>query len=326
MISLRIRTAIEGHLQLTEDLLDNGFGTDWKKFNRTVFDFIANRINRAVTGRITSSTFLVTERLIIGQDHLDNLLFDKKLKDEESLIHAIANSKRTFHWLSGKTLHSYWHGGKAKETKLNVLLVFLGIDPAEWEEWKSARRNAQPTPLRAKKSVQQDVLKNYFLGNYHLYYQKSDGSNVLIKAPFVIERDANDQVVVQTITEGHLYKSSLVELREGILYIHLENQFFNDKENHIFNVGNETNPEVIFGISNTITVKSKLAIGLRNVLIKQKRDFSPPNFEEKELAMTGQEKLDDEENLVCNFFRKQKTNQLNSYATCSREEMRSMLN
>ncbi|MFM8832720.1 MAG: hypothetical protein ACKOEV_03660, partial [Cytophagales bacterium] len=235
MISLRIRTAIEGHLQLTEDLLDNGFGTDWKKFNRTVFDFIANRINRAVTGRITSSTFLITERLIIGQDHLDNLLFDKKLKDEESLIHAIANSKRTFHWLSGKTLHSYWHGGKAKETKLNVLLVFLGIDPAEWEEWKSARRNAQPTPLRAKKSVQQDVLKNYFLGNYHLYYQKSDGSNVLIKAPFVIERDANDQVVVQTITEGHLYKSSLVELREGILYIHLENQFFNDKENHIFN-------------------------------------------------------------------------------------------
>ncbi|MFM8833120.1 MAG: hypothetical protein ACKOEV_05745, partial [Cytophagales bacterium] len=96
--------------------------------------------------------------------------------------------------------------------------------------------------------------------------------------------------------------------------------------NHIFNVGNETNPEVIFGISNTITVKSKLAIGLRNVLIKQKRDFSPPNFEEKELAMTGQEKLDDEENLVCNFFRKQKTNQLNSYATCSREEMRRMLN
>lgn len=319
MLSPKIKTAIEADPLLTETLNDHGLGHDWKKFNRTAFELIALHINKTVSAKISASPFLLTERLIIGEDHLQNLLFDKKVKDEDALVHFIASMKRPFHWVSGKTLHSYWNGGKPKETKLNVLLAFLGIEFSEWDSWKAFRQNGLPglSARVSKKTSQLGVIKNYFLGNYFLYYQKSDSSETLIKAPFTIEKDPNDQIIVQTITEGHLYKSSLVELREGILYIHLENQFFNDKENHIFNVGNETTPEVIFGISNTITVKSKLAIGLRNVLIKQKKPFPQNPPDEKEISLSAEINLDAEEALVRKYFLQQKINQLHSPTCCS---------
>lgn len=326
VISSKIKSALEATPLLVDVLSDHGIEPNWKKFNRTTFELIAHAINKTVSGKISAAPFLVTERMILGEDQLQNFLFEKHLKDEEALVHFIAAMKRPFHWVSGKTLHSYWNGGKAKATKLNVLLVFLGVDLAEWDTWRSPKLGfpAAATQKVGRKSAKNDVLLHYFLGDYYLYYQKSDGSDHLIKAPFTIEKDLHDQITVQTITEGHLYKSSLVELREGILYIHLENQFFNDKENHIFNVGNETNPEVIFGISNTITVKSKLAIGLRNVLIKQKKGFTFPAFEEKELPLSHSEKLETEENLVLHFFRKQKVNQLNSHTTCSLAVLQSM--
>jgi hypothetical protein len=326
MVSPKIKSAIEADVRLAEDLNSNGFVSDWKKFNRTTFEFIARRINKIVSSKIANSPFLVTEKLIIGQDYLSKMLFEKKAKDEESLIHMIANLKRPFNWISGKTLQSYWNGGKAKETKINVLLVFLGVEISEWDKWKDARKNS-PLSFSGRtnrKPGKQDVLINYFLGNYFLYYQKTDGSDTLIKAPFIIEKDDNDQVIVQTITEGHLYKSTLIELREGILYIHCENQFFNDKENHIFNVGNETNPEVIFGISNTITVKSKLAIGIRNVLIKQRKEFSSMLFEEKEINLSEDTKLDAEENLVRSYFLKQKTNIMTSHTCCTIDVLKKM--
>jgi len=320
MIATRIKEAIEANPELNEQLLASGLGLDWKKFNRTVFEFIARRINKKVTHYAVQNPFLVTEKLIIGRDQLQSILFNKKLSNEEAFIDYLTQLKRTFNWVSSKTLHSYWNGGQAKNTKLNVILVFLGVEIAEWDSWKKFHSAGilRTIPVRSnKRSVQQDLLKNYYLGSYHLYYQKSDNSDLLVKAPFIIGIDERGQIYAETITEGHPYKSSLIEIRDGILYIHCENQLFDEKENHIFNVGNETNPEVLFGISNTISVKTKLAIGIRNVLVKQQENFNEFSFTEKEIEFSGAGKLNGEEAVVLKYFNEHTTNIINSRHCCS---------
>ena len=320
MIPQKIKDAIESSPELNEQLVSAGMGLDWKKFNRTAFEFLARRINRKVTQQAIAQPSLVSEKLIIGKDQLLQLVPEKNLSTDDGVSQTLAKQKRPFTWISGKTLHSYWNQGKAKETKLNVLLAYLQVEVMDWDEWKNPSSNTVLINNKVKpsrKSGQQELIKNYFLGSYYLYYQKSDSSRNLVKAPFVIGVDERGQVLVQTITEGHPYRSSLVELRDGILYIHCENQVFDEKENHIFNVGNETNPEVLFGVSNTISVKMKMAIGIRNVLVKQKTPFKDSTFMEKEVAFdSGQENLEHEERVVLKYFLGQSVNLINTQHCC----------
>ena len=325
MIPTRIKDALEASPELNEQLLTSGLGLDWKKFNRTVFEFIARRINKKVTQRALQNPYLITEKLIIGKDQLQSILFNSKLSNDEAFIDYLSRLKRNFNWVSSKTLHSYWNGGEAKNTKLNVLLVFLNIEIAEWDNWKKYQSSGifRNIPARvSRKSGPQDLLKHYYLGSYYLYYQKTDNSDTLVKAPFVIGVDERGQIYAQTLTEGHPYKSSLIEIRDGILYIHCENQLFDEKENHIFNVGNETSPEVLFGISNTISVKTKLAIGIRNVLVKQHVDFNENTFIEKEIPFLVHGKMNSEETVVVKYFNQHPTNNINSRYCCSLEALK----
>ncbi len=328
MIPQRIKEAIEANPELNEQLLTSGLGLDWKKFNRTVFEFIARRVNKKVTQHALQNPNLITEKLIIGKDHLQSILFNNKLSSDEAFIEHLNRIKRSFNWISSKTLHSYWNGGKAKNTKLNVLLVFLNIEIAEWDNWKKIEssgifRNIATRVTR--RSGPQDLLKNYYLGSYNLYYQKSDNSETLVKAPFIIGMDQRGQIYAETLTEGHPYKSSLIEIRDGILYIHCENQLFDEKENHIFNVGNETSPEVLFGISNTISVKTKLAIGIRNVLVKQQDDFNENTFIEKEIPFSAGSKISTEETVVLKYFIQHPNNNINSRYCCSLEALKTKM-
>lgn len=318
MISLRIKEAIESHPELNEQLMSAGMGLDWKKFNRTVFEFLARRINRKVTAVAITQPDLITSRLIIGKDQLHTLESKESLSDDQSVSNFLLNLRRPINWISGKTLHSYWNKGKAKDTKLNVLLTFLEIPIMDWDDWKKGTRISNPILKQriARKSSNQNLIKNYFLGSYFLYYQKSDNSRNVVKAPFRINEDDRGQIYAETLTEGHPYRSSLIELRDGILYIHCENQAFDEKENHIFNVGNETNPEVLFGVSNTISVKKKLAIGIRNILIKQKNAFSESTFLEKEIPMDTETKLNKEETTVLKYFLQQDVNLMQSEHCC----------
>lgn len=321
MIPSKIRQAIQNHPEIIKALTQSDLGTDWKKFNRTLFDFIARHINKVVTQRVLESPQLIHEKIVIGKDQLQRIKEEKKLKEEDDFLLWLSNAKRTFHWISGKTLQSYWQNGQPKETKLNVLLVFLGVGQKSWDTWKTRKNTksflSSPAFKANFRRGNQELIRNYFLGSYYLYYAKSDLSPTLIKAPFTIVEDEENNIVAETITEGHLYRSSLIELREGILYIHCENLVFNEKENHIFNVGNETNPEVLFGISNTISVKSKLAIGIRNVLIRQKKKFTDESFLEKEISLHNTPKLDQEEAIVVGYFHQQKVNLITSHHCCS---------
>ncbi len=321
MTPLKIRQAVQNHTELNKALEQADLGTDWKKFNRTLFDFIARHISKVVTQRALENPQLIHEKIIIGKDQIQRILEEKKLKEEEDFLNWLTNTKRAFHWISGKTLQSYWQNGQPKETKLNVLLVFLGVPQKSWDEWKieSNTKSFLPDPTFKVNSRRgtQELIKKYFCGSYYLYYSKSDLSPTLIKAPFTLAEDEQGNMVAETITEGHLYRSNLIELREGILYIHCENLVFNEKENHIFNVGNETNPEVLFGISNTISVKSKLAIGIRNVLIRQKKKFTTASFLEKEISFLEKSKLDNEETIVLAYFRQQGVNLITSHHCCS---------
>jgi hypothetical protein len=318
MIPVRIKMAIENNPELNEQLLAAGMGLDWTKFNRTVFDFLARRINKKVTQQIAAHPSLLTEQLVLGKNQLEKLIGEQPLTDEV-VVSIIANQRKQFNWISGKTLQSYWKKGKAKDTRLNVLLSYLEVAYADWDDWKNSMA---PTTLLNKqirsvrKSNNQSLLKNYFLGSYFLYYQKSDNSRILVKAPFVIGVDERGNIFSQTLTEGHPYQSSTIELRDGILYIHFENQLFDEKENHIFNVGNETNPEVLFGVSNTISVKKRLAIGIRNLLVKQKQAFTEATYLEKEIPFDAEGKLTKEELTVLKYFNQQSINLINSLSCC----------
>ncbi len=324
MIPAKIRQAVQNHPGLNEAIGRAGMETDWEKFNRTQFDFIAHHISKTVTQHALENPQLIDEKIIIGKDQFQRIAEDKKLKEAEDFLLWLSSTKRSFHWISGKTLQSYWLNGQSKETKLNVLLIFLGIPQKFWDDWKIAAgpKSFLPNPANKIRKGNQELIRKYFLGSYFLYYSKSDFSPALVKAPFTLTEGDQGNIMAETITEGHLYRSTLVELREGILYIHCENLVFNEKENHIFNVGNETSPEVLFGISNTISVKSKLAIGIRNVLVKQKKKFTTETFSEKEISLVDASKLDAEESIVKAYFQQQETNLITSRHCCTMEVLK----
>ncbi len=318
MVPVRIKAGIQQDIELKEYLERSGYGHDWSRYTRVVFNGIARRINRRVTARVIQTPDLIGDRWLIGEDELRNLFFRNKWSIVPDFIrHLQGLSPHNPHrWISGKSLQSYWNGGRAKDKKLNVLLTFLEVPVADWENWKLANRPATQAssqtvnpPLNAYPDGL-DLIKKYYLGDYFLYYQKTDGSPTLIKAPFSIRKDASGIPVAETITEGQRYRSSKMELRDGVLYIECENLEFNEKENHVFYVGNDTSPEVILGISSTISVKRKLPIGIRNVLVRQEEAFPRRPFQEKELPFDAGDSLKKEERIVMAYLKRQPLNLL----------------
>ncbi len=330
MIPSGIIKGIEEDYELRRYLDQSGYGLDWGVFTRVVFNAIARIINRRVSNAVILRPALVDDRLIVGGAELDRLFFKKKFSSTGDFIEYLQGLSpyNVHNWISGKTLQSYWNGGRAKDKKLNVLLTFLGVDFADWERWKidgpalgQGPASSFRRPGLATGRNNQELIRKYYLGFYFLYYQKTDGSPTLVKAPFTIGLDDQGMPVVETVTEGMKYRSSLVELRDGILYIECENLEFNEKENHVFNVGNATDPEVIFGISSTISVREKRAIGIRNVLVRQWEGFGSGMPFEKELPFFGDRQWLPEERIIVDYFQRQPYNLLHAGYCCTLTEL-----
>lgn len=320
MVSKRIREAIENHEVIGAVINVTRYGTDWTEYPRTVFEVIARRINQDVTSKAIADPRLIADTLIVGQDELDTLFFKNNFHELDEFISELKslNTYRPYHWISGKTLHSYWNGGNAKDKKLNVLLTFLGIPVQEWEEWKNAdlREISYETP--SDQSL--NVLRKYFTGCYFRYYQKTDGSAAVIKTPFVIRTSFNGVPVVETKTIGHEYRSIHIAVRDGALYIDCENLDWNEKESFIFNIGFETNPKVLLGVSNTVS-RRKEALAIKNVLVRQPEPFDYRTVEGVELPFEGYRAESEEEACVLEFFRSSDDNLITTRYSYSLQEL-----
>ena len=119
------------------------------------------------------------------------------------------------------------------------------------------------------------LIKSYYLGNYFLYYQKTDGSKNIIKTPFILKENESGQIVVKSVSEGHRYSGKVMGIRDGCLYIDCQNLDFEEMEQYVFNIGLETKPQVLFGVSNTVSVKNHQAVALKNILINNRRTILP---------------------------------------------------
>jgi hypothetical protein len=323
MVSKRIREQIEDHPLVKSSINVSRYGKDWSQYPRTVFEGIARKINQDVTQKAIINPVLIADNLIVGQDELDTVFFKQSfttLDDFLKELHSL-NSYKPYHWISGKTLHSYWNNGNAKDKKLNVLLTFLGIPLEEWDEWK----NQEPENILLPSSDQEhshsmNVLRKYFTGCYYRYYQKTDNSPTLVKTPFIIRTSFNGEPVVETKTIGHEYRSMQIAMRDGALYIDCENIDWDEKESFIFNVGFETNPQVLIGVSNTLN-RRKQALGIKNVLVRQVDPFDYRSVAGREIPFDGKEPVSEEEASVLSYFKNAEDNLIITHYCYSLEEL-----
>lgn len=279
---------------------------DKNALTRTHFNAIAKVINLKITLEVLKNTNLVETYLIIGKQNLEMQLLKLRLNSVAAFINYLKNlgEYRVYNWISGKTLQSYWHGGDAKYVKLNVLLVFLEIPFKDWKNWQTEKSYQNTNTEISEQKTSLTIVKKYFLGNYFLYYPKTDDSKNYIKTPFIIEENNRGEVVVQSISEGHKYLGEVTGIRDGCLYINCQNIDFEEIEQYVFNVGLETKPEVLFGVSNTVSVKNRLAVALKNVLVKQKS--AEANFNTiDEIEIGANQILTDgsEEALIINYLK-----------------------
>ena len=166
------------------------------------------------------------------------------------------------------------------------------------------------------------VVKKYFTGNYFLYYQKTDGSRNIVKTPFVLKEDTSGEVIIQSISEGHRYMGRVMSVRDGCLYINCQNLDFEEMEQYIFNIGLETKPEVLFGVSTTVSVKDRLAIGLKNILVKQKNiDMGFATITEKEIPFDTKYTERTEEAVIVQYLKQSGNNVIMSRSCSDLEEM-----
>ncbi len=284
------------------------YGRDWTRYTRTVFDHLARKINGKVTKRVIDQPYLIRDLLLIGSEELDNILFKNRLGSVDDFIDHLRglNGHNTHHWISGKTLHHYWHGGNAKDKKLNVLLTFLDVEFGHWDEWKRSISAPVLKPDPQAGGNREELLKNHYLGYYYRYYQKTDGSPVLVKTPFHMLEEAN-AITALTKTLGHYYRSSSLAIRAGVLYVECENLNWNEKESHVYNVGFETHPQLLIGVSNTLNRRGR-ALAIKNVLVRQKQPFDYDSTEAVEIPFDTVFHKPCEESRMITFFQNSSDN------------------
>lgn len=235
---------------------------------------------------------------------------------------------QVFNWISGKTLQSYWSGGEAKYIKINALLVFLQVPFLDWDSWQKERgRQSEEYGYSLSKvpvtgvgggRTSLGLIKAYYLGNYFLYYQKTDGSRNIIKTPFILRETNNGQVVVKSVSEGHRYSGKVIGILDGCLYINCQNLDFEEMEQYVFNVGLETKPQVLFGVSNTVSVKNRRAVALKNILVKQTgNDPGFDNIQEVEIPFTKKYTAPTEEAMVVNYLKQAANNIIITPSCCN---------
>ncbi len=304
---------------------------DWSGFTRTVFMNIAKVINKKVTNDVINSPLFIEENLVIGLNELDRVFALHALKSIKDFIKYLKEipKYRTYNWISGKTLQSYWNGANAKDKKVNVLLTFLEVDINEWDNWKSATDT--PTPVlkqTATTSLQVDeqtnyLLKKYYLGSYYRYYQKANNTDCVIKTPFILKEDELGNVVAHTKTVGHRYKSFSIQISGGALYIDFKNIDWDEREHHIFNIGIATSPKVLIGVSNSLNIR-KQAIAKRNVLIKQDQPLDFEKIPDVELPYSDDFIKENNDSIAVDFFKKRKNNLIITSLYYNMDELQSL--
>ena len=334
ILSEKIRKGVETHPEITAVLKSKSRELRWQHFTRTQFNMVARVINKVISKEIQETVDLVEMHLIIGKQQLEKELNALRLNSVHDFVKHIGNFRdyRVFNWVSGKTLQSYWQGGEAKHVKINALLVFLQVPFIEWDDWQKGksmrtdkfRLSLSKFPLASmgisKNSLA--IIKNYYLGNYFLYYQKTDGSKNIIKTAFVLKEQDNGQIIVKSISEGHRYSGKVMGIRDGCLYINCQNLDFEEIEQYIFNIGLETKPQVLFGVSNTVSVKNRQAVALKNILVKQQtNDPGFENIPETEIPFAKNYTTQTEEAMVVNYLKHSGTNIIIAPSCCNLNDL-----
>ncbi len=342
-VNQKIKDGIQNSILIEAYVRMNGMPPNWASFTRTQFNQISFLINKKVTERVIENSDILESGLIIGISKLEELLRKQGFKSSQDFIHYLSSKShyRPICWISGKTLHSYWQGTKAKNMKLHVLLLFLDVDFKHWEEWLLDDKQgtlhpksiAEPPifPKEPKEYFPQNsglkIIRNYYQGQYYLYYQKCDNSKNIIKTPFTIRENDSGKIIVRSISEGHRYLGEVIGIRDGCVYINCQNLDFEEVEQYIFNIGLETKPEILFGVSNTVSVKSRMAVALKNILVKQK--IEKEHFEkESEIEIHYSKTYADEteESLIVQYLKQSTNNIILTANCCSLEDLRDLKN
>jgi hypothetical protein len=336
-LSEKIKRAIEMHTEIVSALKLKSRELRWEHFTRTQFNMVARVINKNITKEIQANEDLVDMHLIIGKQQLEKQLLSLRQNSVHDFIRYIGNFReyRVFNWVSGKTLQSYWKNGEAKYVKLNALLVFLQVPFIEWDVWQKdqSRRtdkyksslNKLPLAAMGLSKSSLSIIKNYYLGNYFLYYQKTDGSKNIIKTPFILKEHDNGQVIIKSVSEGHRYSGKVMGIRDGCLYINCQNLDFEEIEQYIFNIGLETKPQILFGVSNTVSVKNRQAVALKNILVKQQsNDPGFENIQETEIAFSKKYMSQTEEAVVVNYLKQATNNIITTNSCCNLDDLKNL--
>jgi hypothetical protein len=333
LLSKKIKKAVEFHTEIIKLFYPEKGMENKDAFTRTHFNNMAVLINKNITRSVIGNPDLVAHYFVIGKLKLDKEILNLRCGSAQGFIDYLSKRSeyQVFNWVSGKTLQSYWNNGSAKLVKVNALLVFLKVPMNEWDDWMLERPKLQardeasaifPFKNPELNHAAFEIVKKYFGGNYYLYYQKTDGSDNIIKTPFVLKEHPSGKILVQSISEGHRYSGKVMGLRDGCLYINCQNLDFEEMEQYVFNIGLETNPEVLFGVSTTVSVKERLGVALKNILVKQKTNGEEfENEKEIEIPFSKKYKIVSEESIIVNYLKNSPHNIIKTMNCCNLSEL-----
>ena len=332
LLSYKIKKSIEQHPEIQQLLYAESNQQGWGNLTRTHFNNVAQAINKKVTQAVINHPDLAAHHFVIGKLKLEKDILNLRCLTVAGFVQQLSKRSeyQVYNWVSGKTLHSYWNNGSAKDVKVNTLLVFLQVPLNDWDFWIKDKQEPESNKNLADLSFKTpalnhaslSIVKKYYAGNYYLYYQKSDGSSNIIKTPFVINEQPNGELIVQSVSEGHRYLGKVMSMRDGCLYINCQNLDFEEMEQYVFNIGLETNPEVLFGVSTTVSVKERLGVALKNVLVKQKHPREAfARQPEIEIPFSKTYSSNTEEAIIVNYLKKSVANIIKTMSCCNLRDL-----
>lgn len=333
LLSKKIIKAVEFHTEIIKLFYPEKGMENKENFTRTHFNNMAVLINKNITRAVISKPDLVEHYFVIGKLKLHKEILNLRCGSAAGFIDYLSKRSeyQVYNWVSGKTLQSYWNNGSAKLVKVNTLLVFLQVPLNEWDNWMLERPKLQARdeasamfPFKSPElnHASFEMIRKYYTGNYYLYYQKTDATSQIIKTPFILKEHTSGKILVHSVSEGHRYNGKVMGLRDGCLYINCQNLDFEEMEQYVFNIGLETNPEVLFGVSTTVSVKERLGVALKNILVKQKTNVEEfENEKEIEIPFSKNYIQVSEESVIVNYLKNSSHNIIKTRSCCNISEL-----
>lgn len=159
-----------------------------------------------------------------------------------------------------------------------------------------------------KATKELEIIEKFYTGSYYLYGPAPESQGVILKTPCSISSSPEGELAFELWGRTYHFRSASMQLRKNLLYIEIENIWFDDRGMFVLSLPSSLYPEKISGIAVFIDANNR-PVGQRILLIKQQQNFEADHIPPSDQLRDNQENnLNSDDIWILDYFRQNNHN------------------